>query len=284
MPNYFYKSKSVFLEEGNTKVHKQLAEMKGKRCVWLDELSKKKQNSELMKELADGKKIENEVMYGTSEAINILFKLNGLSNFKPKIEADQQATYNRYKQISYHSHFDRSGQRKVANPETLEFIADPHLTDKLLNDYKQEIFQLLIDYACQYGEQVYNEDKQEWKMRGLPPIPLQFREEAEQTKQSNDDFGKWFEDNLEMVEDGRVSKYEILQNYKKGKEKVNETEVVDGMKRKGYKFDKELKGFETKKTYDGKIIKGGWKGVRFIRSAEEAEESDSPLAPSAPHF
>ena len=262
MPNYFYKSKSVFLEEGNTKVHKQLAEMKGKRCVWLDELSKKKQNSELMKELADGKKIENEVMYGTSEAINILFKLNGLSNFKPKIEAEQQATYNRYRQISYHSHFDKSGARKVANPEKLEFIADTHLCDKLLNDYKHEILQLLIDYAYQYGVMVYNEDKQEWKMRGLPPIPVQFREEAEQTKQSNDDFGMWFENNLEAVEDARVSKYEILQCYK------NEKELEEGMKRKGYKYDKELKGFEIKKTHDGKVIKGGWKGVRFVKEEE----------------
>ena len=84
---------------------------------------------------------------------------------------------------------------------------------------------------------VYNEEKQEWKMRGLPPIPVQFREEAEQTKQSNDDFGMWFENNLEAVEDARVSKYEILQNYK------NESEVMEGMKRKGFKYDKELKGF-----------------------------------------
>jgi hypothetical protein len=48
-PNYVYKSKGTFLEEGNTKIHKQLVQMKGKRLVWLDEFGKKKTNAELMK-------------------------------------------------------------------------------------------------------------------------------------------------------------------------------------------------------------------------------------------
>ena len=40
LQNYVYKSKGSLLEEGNTKVHKQLAMMKGKRLVWLDEFGK----------------------------------------------------------------------------------------------------------------------------------------------------------------------------------------------------------------------------------------------------
>jgi hypothetical protein len=69
-----------------------------------------------MKELGDGMKTENEVMYGTSELLNILFKLFVLSNNKPSISAEEVAVYNRYKQISYGSHFDRTGERTEEDP------------------------------------------------------------------------------------------------------------------------------------------------------------------------
>jgi hypothetical protein len=75
-----------------------------------------------MKELGDGMKTENEVMYGTSELLNILFKLFVLSNNKPSISAEEVAVYNRYKQISYGSHFDRTGERTEEDPNLL-FIA-----------------------------------------------------------------------------------------------------------------------------------------------------------------
>jgi hypothetical protein len=68
-----------------------------------------------MKELGDGMKTENEVMYGTSELLNILFKLFVLSNNK-SISAEV-AVYNRYKQISYGSHFDRTGERTEEDPK-----------------------------------------------------------------------------------------------------------------------------------------------------------------------
>jgi CO dehydrogenase/acetyl-CoA synthase beta subunit len=38
--------------------------MGGMRLVWIDELSKKKITNEIMKELGDGMKTENEVMFG----------------------------------------------------------------------------------------------------------------------------------------------------------------------------------------------------------------------------
>jgi hypothetical protein len=53
-----------------------------------------------MKELGDGMKTENEVMFRTSDLLNIMFKLFVLSDNKPNISADETAVYNRYKQIS----------------------------------------------------------------------------------------------------------------------------------------------------------------------------------------
>ena len=47
-----------------------------------------------MKYIGDGKPFENEVMYGTCEQINILFKMFALSNHIPKIDPNEQAVYN----------------------------------------------------------------------------------------------------------------------------------------------------------------------------------------------
>jgi hypothetical protein len=46
-----------------------------------------------MKELGDGMKTENEVMFGTSDLLNIMFKLFVLSNNKRIL--DETAVYNR---------------------------------------------------------------------------------------------------------------------------------------------------------------------------------------------
>jgi hypothetical protein len=47
-----------------------------------------------MKELGDGMKTENEVMFGTSDLLNIMFKLFVLSRQQTDISADETAVYN----------------------------------------------------------------------------------------------------------------------------------------------------------------------------------------------
>jgi hypothetical protein len=91
--------------------------------------------------------MKQEVMYGTSELLNILFKLFVLSNNKPSISAEEVAVYNRYKQISYGSHFDRTGERTEEDPTNLLFIADTTLGDKIKEEYFNEVFYLIIEYA-----------------------------------------------------------------------------------------------------------------------------------------
>ena len=99
MPNYVMKTSSKTLEEGNAKVHKQIAKMKGKRIVWMDELSPKKQDPEIMKVISDGTTINNEIMFGTSELVKIMFKIFCLLNTIPALDGKETACYNRYKQI-----------------------------------------------------------------------------------------------------------------------------------------------------------------------------------------
>jgi hypothetical protein len=59
MPNFVYKTKAESIDVKNTKTHKQLANLKGVRILWLEELpAEKNTNAELMKIIADGKTIE----------------------------------------------------------------------------------------------------------------------------------------------------------------------------------------------------------------------------------
>ncbi len=253
LPNYVYKSKGSFLEEGNSKVHKQLIMMKGMRLVWLDEFGKKQANSELMKEIGDGLTVECEVMFGTSESINMMFKLFTLTNSMPVINPKDVAVYNRYKQISYGSHFDRTGSRTEAIPEELLFIADTSLGDKIKTEYYNEFFELIIEYAHKYYTRQFK----------LPNIPSQFVKDTKETQKNNDTFAGWFEENCVEDAASNVADQLIITTSKFTKDVVRE-----GMKRLGYKYDKDLG--KLGKDSAGKYYKGGYIGVK-IRE-EEVDE------------
>lgn len=253
-PNYVYRTKASLLDIKNTKVHKQLAMTKGIRLLWLEELPREKDtNAELMKEIGDGKTLENEIMFGTSESLTIMFKMFALSNHIPKIDPNEQAVYNRYKQISYNSHFDRTGTRTQADPENLKFIADTSLSAKIKTDYRNEVFNIIIDYAHKY-----------YQRKGLPIIPQQFLNDTKETKSKNDAFGLWFDENCKIAEGERIALKFIVKE-----SGMNEKMVKDGMERKGFKYIKDLS--KMGKDDFNKAYKGGFEGVAYIKE-EDIEE------------
>ena len=244
MPIYTYKTDKSFFEDGNKKLHKQLAMMKAKRLVYADEFNEKKVNAEFMKIIGDGLKIENEIMFGTSEIINVMFKAWILTNHIPNIDAKEQAVYNRYNQISYGSHFDRTGKRTIENDARLEFIADTTLGDRIKQEYYNEVFELIIDYANKYY------------ISKLPSIPKQFLIDAEATKMKNDSFGCWFEENCEIDSNERVA-LKVLINASEMSDKV----IKESMLRLGFKYDKDL--MKLGKDSNNKHYKGGFIGCKL---------------------
>lgn len=256
MPIYTKKTDKSFFEDGNKKLHKQLAMMKGKRLVYADEFNEKKVNAEFMKIIGDGLKIENEIMFGTSEMINIMFKAWILTNHIPNIDAKEQAVYNRYNQISYGSHFDRTGKRIYENVDRLEFIADPTLGDRIKNEYYNEVFELIIEYANKYY------------VSKLPPIPKQFLTDAEATKMKNDTFGSWFEENCEIDSNERVA-LKVLMNSSGMTDKA----IKEGMLRLGFKYDKDL--MKLGKDTNNKHYKGGFIGCRLKPEQLDDDDTDS---------
>jgi phage/plasmid-associated DNA primase len=257
MPNYVYRSKASLIESNNSKVHKQLVMTKGKRLVWLEELPKEKNtNAELMKEIGDGKKLENEVMFGTSETISIMFKMFALSNHIPKIDPNESAVYNRYKQVSFNSHFDRTGSRTEENPEELKFVAVSTLPDKIKEQYYDEVFNLIIDYASKYYQ------------RKLPSIPQQFVADTKETQSMNDEFSSWFDENCERCEGENVALKKLI-----SQSDMNEKLVKEGMTRKGFRYDKDLRGLG--KDLYGKHYKGGYRNIKIIEENGPDDEMDN---------
>jgi phage/plasmid-associated DNA primase len=238
MPCYAGKLERMTFEDGYSKAHKHLVGTKGLRIVYIEELRKnKKMNEALLKEVADGKTIENEIMFGTKETINILFKLFGLSNHTPNFDNDG-GTENRYNQLQFNSCFNKENTED--NYETLSFIRDNKLADKIKNHYKLAVCDILFEYAYQYTL----ENK-------LYPTPAEFIEATKETIAMNSSFKTWFEDNCEISPDEKTGKNELVEASKKSFRELN-----DELKNMGFKYGKDIR-------VDG--VKGGWIGFKLLK-------------------
>jgi phage/plasmid-associated DNA primase len=237
---YVAKPKSSLLEKNNMKTHKQIVGLKGKRFVYMEEFPDKALNVDLLKELADGGAMENEIMFGTTETINIMAMFFVLSNHTPNLDANESAGYNRYKEVSFCSHFDRTGEREAEDEAKLEYIADPKLGDLIIRDHGDELVELILQYAVRYYKS------------GIPRTPVRFLKAEQKTKKANDEFLEWFEEFIDGNEDDRIAERQIMEMSKLDAKKVRK-----GMSRLGYKYDKDLSGI-GKDLSTGKWYKGGY--------------------------
>jgi len=235
-PEYVKQADPRLLEASNTKSHKQLPELNGSRIAWLDEGTKNKVNATLIKKIGDGMRINTDIMYGNTVDLVVSYKMFVCSNHIPKIDKDEEAVYNRYKQIQFCSHFDRTGSVEEENYETLDFIADTKLGDELKANYCDEIMSLLLEYGMKYYE------------KGLPSIPQKFIEAVNKTKKENNEFAKWFYKNYKATKVGHnisIDEIESISSY-------GRDDIIKELKGIGIKWNKNLKEFDVKT----KIVKG----------------------------
>ena len=136
------------------------------------------------------------------------------------------------------------GERRIEDAANLLFIADVSLGDCLKSDYKDEIFNIIIDYANKYYT-----DK-------IPKIPAQFLKDTLETKTNNDEFAKWFIDNCEIDSNASTPLKKLVFNsgFKEG-------DIKDGLARLGYKYDRDL--CKMGKDLNGRYYKGGYIGFKF---------------------
>jgi phage/plasmid-associated DNA primase len=204
-----------------------------------------------VKKIGDGITIENEVMYGCVEIVNVQFKMFVCSNHIPKFEDDNEAVFNRYKQIQMCSHFDRN--RLEENIDKLEFIGDPSLCDTLATEYSNEVIDLVLEYAMKYYK------------GGIPPTPYEFQEASAKTKMANNEGALWFNDTFERDPHAKISLDEIMKTPFKN---MNRTEMLLKGLGLGLVYNKDFKCFGTK-LKDGKEVHIVGCFAGFLRIMEE---------------
>ena len=222
---YVYKAKKDLFCENYSKAHKYFAEMKGKRICYIEEQDKKKQDAELMKDVVDGNKMNNEVLFATTEKIMIQFKLLFLSNKLMNFDAD-----NGMKRRIIHFDFKNKFVEKenVEKEQLIHKEGKVYPLDKTLqirfrdcDDLKNALVHILILKSKQYFDQ------------GLK-VPSKYEDLAKDMCEENDKFKNFFDSHFVVTgdENDRVSKKEIndmMNVYNKCN--YSERTIVDDIKR-----------------------------------------------------
>lgn len=248
-PCYIKKMHSEALLKGSTKSHKFLVCFEKARIVYCEEIPNKKLNTDLLKELGDGKEIKNEIMFGTNKSISLCGKLFMISQ-KPMDFATDKGIETRYKQLQFNNRFlkeDHEDYHLIGKDPTV-FQADKKLCEKLEGEYAMALLNVLFQYA-----QMYLNEKQ------LKKIPALFAEKTSETLKNNDVLSEWWDDNIEIGNDYKLAKEEV--NKKRGN--IPLKDLLGFIKDKGFIYIKDSQH---------KGMKGIWKGIRLVEIIEDVKE------------
>jgi hypothetical protein len=250
-PEFVIQTDFDALEANCSCAHKYIANWENARIVIANEGSENYVNAKLIKELSDGIKFRYKVMYSTTTEMDIKFKLFICSNHSFKVKKNEKGIYNRFIHMSFGSHFERFGKRVVEEPDKLLFIADEDLSNKMLENYRDEIISLII----QYGFKFYKTPVSESAKAFFHKRPAEFLKSASETKLANNPFGTWFYDNFEIKENEKISVEEISAkiSYKREFNSITRSECISELKKIGIAYDKDI-------SFKNVWKKGGIKG------------------------
>lgn len=228
---YVYKADRKTFNDSFTKSHKYFNRMKTKRIVYVEELDTKKIDAQMLKDIVDGDRIENEIMFGTTENIAIDFKLFFLSNNIMNFDTDE-GIKRRNISIYFNSKFvDEENLEKEKETYKLGpvFVKDKNLLKKFeQEDYKNALVHILIKKAKQYFE------------NGLT-VPESCRKISRELCDENDKMKTFMENHFDLTNDENdvIARDEIIDMY-------NEyigfkhawTTILTQIKSHGIKYDK----------------------------------------------
>jgi len=155
---YVSKVSNNFLKMNYSNFHKEMAELKGSRYVYIEELPKNVPiDVDLYKDIVDGNHIRNNIMFGTSEYIDINFKLNILTNHIPKFENDK-GILRRGLMAELNTEF--LDEEKFKDKNGTYLLNKDILQNYYRKEYKQTLFFILKDYAFEYYNKGLNTFKE----------------------------------------------------------------------------------------------------------------------------
>jgi hypothetical protein len=242
MPNYVIKANSDILDKG-ADMRKEVSTWRGIKLLWLNEVSVKAKDEDLVKALCDGTGYKYNRLYSTESIVMpITFKLFAVSNNTLNIKGDA-GVKRRFKLEQFNSQFKDEFD---CDYENLQFKKDKLFGEKLCNEYRDALIYLILTYSNTY-----------WNEKKLKPYPLEWNEEADEVMSDNNKFEEWFYDNFEVGENNSISKLEFesilsSSNYKSLK-------IKDEFARMKMKFKYDCQ----KRVYvNGKQVRGVWVGFK----------------------
>lgn len=197
MPNYVEKSNKEFLDKGYD-LKKEVPTWAGKRIIWVNELSTKQKDEDVLKAICDGTDYKYNRMYKEAEKVSIDFKLFAVSNNTLNIKADN-GIIRRFKLCQFGSQFKIDNT--IDDFENLQFIRDKDLSNKLVTQYKNALLHLIFQYSKLY----YNE-------KCLKSYPIEWKKDADEVMEDNNEFQSWFLDTFEIRKDLKISREQLELN------------------------------------------------------------------------
>jgi phage/plasmid-associated DNA primase len=190
-------------EADYAKAHKDLATLQGIRFLVSEEFRKGASlNEQLVKRFRDGTPMENEVLFGTLNEIDLQCKLLFTSNSTLKFEADGGMSRG-YREVKFSSRFVSDYETSEFKHEANCFQADKSFqTEKFLQaEYRDELLHILLEYSHKYYE------------NGLK-TPAFITEASQQTCEMQGDQFKTFFDEYYVIDlEGFVLKEELTSDY-----------------------------------------------------------------------
>ena len=244
MPNYVIKGTNTFLDKG-AELKKEVPTWKGKRILWLNEVSTKMKDEDLLKAVCDGTDFKYNRNYATeAEKVSILFKLFCVSNNSLSVKGDAGIA-RRFKLQQFNSQFQVDNTED--DFETLQFIRNKTFSDDLCGKWRDALLHLIFSYSNNY---IINDS--------LLLYPREWNDEAKENIADNNKFSEWFNETFEIGDE--------LVCFKKDFENILPTEyktvkIKDELTRMKIKFKYDF----TKRTMiDGEKKKGAFVGFKLI--------------------
>ena len=243
LPNYVLKLESNIMELNYGSRHKEVATWKGVRIAWINELSRKKQDENEIKNLSDGTALRFKVNYGEMDTMPITLKLFIVSNNTLNINADAGIA-RRLKMMQFNSQFIDGIED---NYETCEFEKKDNFIKDLCTKYKYSLMDLLYSYSKIFVNDNYK----------LKPYPKEWQEDSNDVVNDNNELHQYLKDNLEFglnLEAGKKEVDEVITSFKKEIKMADFKDALSSLK-VNYKYDSQ-KGFAGGK--------GKWTGFKVI--------------------
>jgi hypothetical protein len=254
-PNYVIKANKDTLDKG-ADLRKEINTWRGLLLLWLDEVSQVKKDEDLLKAICNGTGYKYNQLYNKSSVVMpINFKLMAVSNNTLNIKADA-GIKRRFTHGQMNAQFPED--QLEDNYETLMFIKDKDFGDKLTKKYRNALLYLIFTYSKYY----FIDQK-------LKDYPIEWKEEATEIMNSNNQFEEWFKDIFQIGENQMIHKDEFNSIMENSKYKT--VNVKDEIARMKLGIDYKSQHSQPLKEGSRKQGKGWWFGFSLKIDEEEPE-------------